>query len=122
MASLKVPSGEICPKFMVSIMMGLAGAPRDTFISGADIKGLQSKPEKIREMKLCESLISKGESICSDMSVAGKHETRFMGEFRTSLVYKLFEKGQGVENENLRGACLRVFRESQPGQVVQKSF
>ena len=97
LAEMKFPSAELCPLFMISVLMALAAAPTSNFITSADVKKLVSA--KKEDMKECEGIIKLALRLCDDNQVPTSIAIAHLGKMRTNIVFKLFEKGVNqIEN------------------------
>ena len=90
-ASLKFAPQDLCPHFVISILMALAASPTPNLILSNEIKSMM-RADKIQNMKECEEIIKKAISICTDMKISKAVETKQLGELRTSLIFKFFDK------------------------------
>ena len=90
LASMKFASTDLCPHFIMSILMTLACADPPGIIASASIKTLPYK--MTGEMKACEALIKQAYNVVAQMCLPPKDEVVQMGWLRVSLVLKLFGK------------------------------
>jgi hypothetical protein len=108
LAQLKFATDDLCPNFIMSILMALAAAPTENFISAAEIKGLV-RPSKVAEMKECEELIKQGIEVCLKLGVTLKINTKHLGEFRTSLVFKCLDKVKALKKHTFKSIAFDFF-------------
>ncbi len=109
MANLKLAPEEMCPLFMTSILMLLASAPLHV-ITGGDIKSIMSKKDsKIPTMQLVEPMIKSMIDLSETMDVPSDVAAKIVGEFRTTLVLKFFQKVKKLDDDTFEVLASKVF-------------
>lgn len=112
MATLRLAPDELCPMFFISIPMALAAAPHPNFITSSDIKSIVSvKFSKVASMIENETMIKSMLDIVADMGVPIGEQTKIVGEFRTSLVFKFFKKVKKLESVSIDGLACKCFED-----------
>ena len=100
-ANLKLQPHEWSPHFINSILFyvaaqkGLGKASKP--ISAGDVSSLE-KGEKLVNMQKCENIIKTAIELTVKMGLALKHCTACVGNLRLSLVMKVLEKSEHLEN------------------------
>ena len=122
MANLKLAPEEMCPLFMSSILMLLASAPLHV-ITGGDIKSIMSKKDsKIPTMQLVEPMIKSMIDLSETMDVPSDVAAKIVGEFRTTLVLKFFQKVKKLDDDTFEVLASKVFSKMLPhGKVTMEN-
>ena len=96
-AQIKLAPDELCPSFMISIILSLASFPTPNSISASDVKGITSK---IGDMISCEQMINSMVEIVKQLGAPSDRAAKIIGEFRTALVLKFFKKIKKLESDS----------------------
>ena len=124
LGGLKLTPDAFAPHFITSILMLLAGSPAKTApskiaktIGAAEISSLE-KGTRNTDMKVCENIIKSAIAVSSKLGLSVKDETRIVGDLRTSLVCKLFEKQENLRNVGYKKLANAFFLEAEKAKTT----
>ncbi len=97
LAALKMTPDQICPNFVMSILMVLASSPTANIITSGDIKGMFStKHSRVDTLKDVEEMLQSMIVIASQADA--KDSLKIVSEFRSQVVLKFFDKKKALKD------------------------
>ena len=115
LANLKLLPDDMCPNFVHSILFLLAASPAKTapskvakMIGAAEVSSIEKEP-RLSAMKECENIIKIAFIVSKDLNLNGKQDTMFVGDLRSKLVVKVFEKNEDLKNISFASIASELF-------------
>jgi hypothetical protein len=98
LSHLKFAASQLCPMFIVSVLMCIASAESSIAVQAGDIRMFGTKIEIITK---AESIIKQALDLCNTMGVTDKDRIQHMGNLRTSLVIKIVDRSKELKKTSI---------------------
>jgi hypothetical protein len=108
LAGLKFTSANMCPNFIVSVLMCIAGQRLPSSVQAGDVKSFQSK---IADIMKVEAIINQAQQLCTAMQVKHEHAIEHMGSLRATLVLKIVDRSKELKDASIESIASRFYME-----------
>ncbi len=112
-AGLKMSPSVMCPQVIMSILMILASAPTQNFITSGEIKNMLSTEEKVEGVERMESTINEMNNVKDQMNTPADVAMKIVSNFRSKMALKFFVKDKKYKNITYTAIASEAFVELQ---------